>query len=302
MDLTLEKLLEVVTALPDPVFLLTEDGHYAAVFGGGDVNYYHDGSGLVGMSLYDVLPRKKAEAFMLQVKKALYENRTFTVEYGLAGEEVEGLDAEKGPRGEIWFEGRIQPLPFSIDGKRAVVWTARNITERFGLESQLRRMSETDELTGAYNRRKMLEELEVKFREFRRYGDATALLMLDIDHFKRVNDRHGHIAGDAVLRSTVQLCMEQLRDVDVFARFGGEEFVVLLPHTERKEAAETAERLRQRVADHTIEQEDKRINITISIGVSVLEQSDQGFESIIKRADDALYEAKHRGRNCIVVA
>jgi diguanylate cyclase (GGDEF)-like protein len=238
---------------------------------------------------------------MLQVKKALNENRTFTVEYGLAGEEVTGLDTEKGPRGEIWFEGRIQPLPFSIKGKRAVVWTARNITERFGLESQLRRMSETDELTGAYNRRKLLEELEVKFREFRRYGDPTALLMMDVDHFKRVNDKHGHIAGDTVLRSTVQLCMEQLRDVDVFARFGGEEFVVLLPHTELEEAAETAERLRQRVADHYFAHENRRISVTISIGVSVLDRQDQGFESIIKRVDDALYEAKHRGRNCVVV-
>lgn len=302
MNLTLEKLLAVVTALPDPVFILTESGHYAGIFGGGDPNYYHDGSGLVGSSLYDVLPRDKADWFMEQVEKSLREQRLCTVEYGLAGSDVEGLDTDRGPSGEIWFEGRIQPLPFQIEGERAVVWTARNITQRYQLEGQLRRMSEMDELTGTYNRRKLLEELEEKFREFRRYAYPTALLMIDIDHFKRVNDRYGHVAGDEVLRATARVCMAQLRDVDLLSRFGGEEFVVLLPHTGIEAALGTAERLRKAVEQNIVKQSGSDISVNITIGVSVMKDSDPGFESVIKRIDDALYEAKRAGRNRVSVA
>lgn len=256
----------------------------------------------MGKSLYDVLSRKKADWFMAYVGEALAEGRMLTVEYGLAGSDVEGLDTGMGPSGEIWFEGRIQPLPFLIDDQRAVVWTARNITLRHALESQLRQMSETDELTGVYNRRRLLEELEIKFREFRRYAEPTALLMFDIDRFKRVNDRYGHVAGDRALRAIARLCVTHLREVDLLARFGGEKFVVLLPHTDLEQARETAERLRQAVAETTIEHEGDHIRCTISVGVSTLCKSDHMYESVIKRIDGALYEAKRGGRNCVMVA
>lgn len=302
MNLTLEMLLSIVTALPDPLFILTENGQYAGVFGGGDRNYYHDGSGLVGSSLYDVLPRDKADWFLEQISQSLREQRMCTVEYGLAGSDVEGLDTEKGPSGEIWFEGRIQPLPFRIEGERAVVWTARNITRRHQLEAQLLRLSEIDELTGAYTRRRLMKELDLKFREFRRYAEPTALMMVDIDHFKQVNDEFGHVAGDQILQSTVHTCMQQLREVDLFSRFGGEEFVVLCPHTGEQEAREMAERLRQTVMQNAISLSGRKIHVTISIGVSLIREADQSFESVIKRIDDALYAAKDKGRNCVVVA
>lgn len=299
MELTLDKLLAVVTALPDPLFILTESGHYAGLFGGGDRNYYHDGSGLVGSSLYDVLPKEKADWFLGQIRRTLDENKMRTVEYGLSGNDVVGLDTEQGPSGEIRFEGRIQPLQFPINGERAVVWTARNITQRYQLELQLRYMSEVDDLTGAYNRRKLLEELEIKFSEFLRYGTPTSLLMLDIDHFKQVNDRYGHLAGDEVLRETVALCQQQLRDPDMFSRFGGEEFVVLLPQTKLAQAMGTAERLLCSVGKNVISSVSDELQVTISIGVSTLLESDRNFESVIKRIDDALYHAKRTGRNRI---
>jgi diguanylate cyclase (GGDEF)-like protein len=299
MNLTLDKLLAVVSALPDPVFILTESGKYAAIFGGGDVNYYHDGSGLAGSSLYDVLPADKADAFLAQVKKALREKRLIVTEYGLAGSDVEGLDTEHGPEGEIWFEGRVQPLPFLIDDEQAVVWTARNITQRYRLEEELRRRSETDELTGAGNRRKLIEELELKYREFRRYGTPLSLLMLDVDHFKRINDQYGHVVGDEVLRDLVDCCKQQLREVDLFSRFGGEEFVALLPHTGLDEASETAERLRQAIEQNVTPAGEATIQVTISIGVSTLGQEDRSYESVLTRIDDALYEAKRAGRNCV---
>lgn len=301
MELTFDKLLDIVSTLPDPLFIITESGHYAGIFGGGDRNYYHDGSGLVGASLYDVLPQDKAEWFIQQVSRTLQTNQLQIVEYGLAGSDVEGLDADKGPEGEIHFEGRIQTLPFLIDGERAVIWTAQNITQRYQLENQLRRMSEIDDMTGAYNRRKLLDELELRFREFLRYDTPTSLLMIDIDHFKAINDSHGHLTGDEVLRNMVSLCMSLLREPDLFSRFGGEEFVVLLPHTDLPQASETAERLRSAIARNVTRHNGREITITISVGVSCLKETDVNFESVIKRVDDALYVAKRAGRNCVRV-
>ena len=301
MNYTIQLLQELVTALPDPVFILTESGRYAAVFGGTDPRYYHDGSGLVGYKLHDVLPQEKADWFLEQIQISLKEQCLHTIEYGLAGPDVEGLDIARGPNGEIWFEGRIQPLSAPVEGERAVVWVARNITERYQMEAELRRLIDTDALTGVFNRRKLLEELAERFREFRRYGKSLALAILDVDHFKTINDRFGHLVGDDVLRQISRVCEEQLRDVDILARFGGEEFAVLLPNTDVAGARLTAERLRQAVEQNVVQLSKGNYCVTISIGVSGLRAADKGVVDVLKRADDALYQAKRAGRNRVVV-
>lgn len=146
----LDILLDMLSALPDPVFVLTESGRYAALIGGQDRQHYHDGAHLVDFSLYDVLPKAKADWFLEQINITLALNQLRIVEYGLAGTDVDGLDTQQGPEGEIWFEGRIQPLATPVNNERAVVWVACNITRRHQLEAQLQLLSETDELTGAY--------------------------------------------------------------------------------------------------------------------------------------------------------
>ena len=299
MNLDLELLREIVAALPDPVFVLTESGRYAAIVGGSDPEYYHDGSGLIGLRLHDVLPPEKADWFLTQIQSALQDNRLCVVEYGLAGADVDGLDAEGGPAGELWFEGRIQPLSPLVDGERAVVWVARNITRRHRLESELRLRSETDELTGAPNRRRLLAELRERFQEFHRYGHPVSVLMLDIDNFKRLNDRYGHVVGDRVLCELTRLCTEHLRSVDTLARFGGEEFAVLLPNTTVGEACRLADRLRQSIAESPMALDAETGSVTVSVGVSAVRAADPEVESVIKRADDALYAAKRAGRNRI---
>ncbi len=299
MELDIEKLLAISTALPDPVFILTESGHYAGLFGGGDRSYYHDGSGLVGASLYSVLPKEKADWFMAQIKLSITEDRMLTVEYGLSGADVEGIDSADGPSGEIWFEGRIQPLSFTVDGKRAVVWVARNITLRHQLEHQLRLMSERDELTGIFNRRRLFCELEKKYAEFCRYGTRSSLLMFDIDYFKAVNDRYGHVTGDTVLRVMAQQCEGLFRELDLFARFGGEEFAVLLPSTDMDAAVKLADRVRAEVESLEFVHEEQPFNITISVGIDSFRQGDASHEDVVKRTDDQLYSAKEEGRNRI---
>jgi diguanylate cyclase (GGDEF)-like protein len=302
MNSEIEQLQAVVGALPDPVFILTESGRYAGIVGGRDPRYYHDGSGLVGRTLFEVLPRDKADWFLKQIHRAIKEQCLQTVEYGLGGEDVDGLDTEKGPVGTLWFEGRVQPLQSLYDGERAVVWVARNITKRYELESKLRRLTELDELTGVYNRRKLLSELKIRFDEHQRYHAPTSLLMIDIDHFKMVNDRFGHLAGDEILSQFAQASLEQMRSVDQLARFGGEEFAAILPHTQLPEAENIAERLRNAIQE-TIKMPNGEVGaITTSIGIGEMTEGDMSEEDILRRADEALYLAKTGGRNRVVVS
>lgn len=136
LHLHTQHLETILAAFPDPVFILTRNGRYAAVYGGTDARYYHDGSGLVGKNLYDVLKPEKAEWFLGEIAKTLDTGGLHIVEYGLSGNDVLGLD-EKGPANVIWFEGRVQALDFLMDGEDAVLWVASNITHRITIEMQL---------------------------------------------------------------------------------------------------------------------------------------------------------------------
>jgi diguanylate cyclase (GGDEF)-like protein len=292
-------LLDMIAALPDPAFVLTESGRYVALLGGHDREHYHDGSHLVDFTLNEVLPADKAEWFLREIRQAIEQNCLRIVEYCLNGEEVSGLPRDHGPSGELWFEGRIQPLANPIMGEQAVVWVASNITERHQLQGRLQALSETDELTGVCNRRKLLAELEQAFAGFKRYNTPLALIIFDIDHFKSVNDQHGHIVGDQVLRELAQACQANLRTPDTLGRFGGEEFALVLPNTSLDAALYLAERLRLDCQQSTYGQGAEAVKITISIGVSTASTADRSTTDLLQRSDDALYQAKHAGRNSI---
>jgi diguanylate cyclase (GGDEF)-like protein len=178
----------------------------------------------------------------------------------------------------------------------------QEIALRHTLEERLAREATLDPLTGLANRRK-LEELATKsLAVARRHGRPLALLMMDIDHFKLINDRLGHHAGDAALTALADLCQRQLREEDTLARFGGDEFVVLLPHTGPDQALETAERLRAEVETFGRREGGPLPGLTISLGVSVFQPGDASFARLLARADAALYQAKARGRDRVCLA
>jgi diguanylate cyclase (GGDEF)-like protein len=162
----------------------------------------------------------------------------------------------------------------------------------------LKRLSETDPLTGTLNRRRFMELAERQLALGSRHGYPTSVLLIDFDHFKAVNDRFGHGGGDHVLQDATLAIGEALRDSDILARFGGEEFVVLLPHTATEGARLVAERimvtLRQRIFRH----DDQDIHVTVSIGGVGCSTSATPLDRMTSRADTLLYEAKHAGRNC----
>lgn len=170
------------------------------------------------------------------------------------------------------------------------------------LNDRLYQMATTDSLSGLANRRHFLRSARDLFNFHRSQGVPMALLMLDIDHFKQVNDRHGHAAGDEVIKAVASVLHDQLRDQDLVGRLGGEEFAMLLVSCDGEHAAEVAERLRQRVATLTIRHENAAIPVTISIGVAATQESESRIESALSRADQALYAAKAQGRNRVVSA
>lgn len=177
------------------------------------------------------------------------------------------------------------------------------IGERCRLEQELRIQASTDSLTGAANRRRWLELAEQEIGHARRHGQPLAVLMMDMDHFKLINDGHGHAAGDRVLVTFAQACREQLRSHDVLGRMGGEEFCVLLPATELEGAAEVGERIRQAAAALAILLEDSsRLPVSVSIGVALVTAADSGIDVALAKADLALYRAKQSGRNRVCVA
>lgn len=185
-------------------------------------------------------------------------------------------------------------------GRRFFIGIIRDITKRKQLEDDLRRMATTDAMTGIYNRRHFLELMIQEMHRAHRMLRPLALIMLDIDLFKRVNDSYGHAIGDEVIKSLTRACTSELREIDIFGRIGGEEFAILLPELRHEQGLEVAERLRRKIETLVIEANDKAIiHFTASMGVAVLEEDDRIPESFFARADAALYHAKKDGRNCV---
>lgn len=195
-------------------------------------------------------------------------------------------------------------IHFDADGKPVrLVGTNEDITERQALLDKLEVQATKDYLTGLSNRRHFLERGEVELAHVRRYGNTLSLLMLDVDHFKRINDTHGHKAGDIVLQKLSHILRDTLRTVDLIGRMGGEEFVVILPDADLQQAVEVAERLREIVAATDVMREGELpLHFTVSIGVVTLKEKDVSLDTMLNLADRALYEAKTTGRNKVCVA
>lgn len=179
-----------------------------------------------------------------------------------------------------------------------------DITQRKTMEEELRRLATTDSLTGVNNRRHFMEIAAMELERARRHFHPLSALMLDIDHFKSVNDAYGHAAGDEVIKTVARICQSMLRTGDAMGRLGGEEFALILPETSLEGAHVLADRLRHAVEQTAAKSQSGDIHFTASIGVAQLLAHDHLIEALLSRADDALYEAKRAGRNkvCLVDA
>ncbi|SFU74621.1 diguanylate cyclase (GGDEF) domain-containing protein [Halomonas korlensis] len=175
------------------------------------------------------------------------------------------------------------------------------IEERCQLEGQLRHLAATDDLTGVANRRRFFELAEHELKRAQRDKTPLALCMVDIDLFKRLNDRHGHAMGDLVLASVAACCQTVLRETDIIGRYGGEEFVIALPNADLNTATTIAERLRVAVAELSLPMIEEAASLSVTIGISHVKPGETWLDTAMLRADQALYQGKASGRNCVVV-
>ncbi|MCQ4312775.1 sensor domain-containing diguanylate cyclase [Pseudomonas stutzeri] len=225
----------------------------------------------------------------------------FDVDNDLAAQ-ITAANGQPKDRQAIRSDGSHFSAEFCIvsleDGSQ--VAEIRDVSDRKALEDELRTMATRDPLTGALNRRAFAERAEHELLRSNRQGAALCLAVFDLDHFKQINDQYGHAVGDQVLQQFSQLCQAQIRRTDPFARFGGEEFVLLLPDTDQKQATALLQRLRLSWAREIVKTSQGPLHSTVSIGLVQVDDT-APFERWFERADAALYQAKHAGRNRVEI-
>ncbi|MDX1800701.1 MAG: diguanylate cyclase [Marinobacter sp.] len=225
------------------------------------------------------------------IEEAIAAAESFSVEYPLTRRDGETV--------WVWESGRS----VEEDGQLIREGVILDITDRKELERELSNLATHDPLTGLFNRRETQRVLQEEIERAARYNRNLALLWIDLDHFKTVNDRYGHSSGDKALVTVCKRLAASIRQVDTFGRYGGEEFVLLLPEMGAKEAFETAERLRKLMADEPIMlDESTPLNLTLSIGISVFPHDGSTADDLCGAADTAMYAAKRAGRNQVCLA
>jgi diguanylate cyclase (GGDEF)-like protein/PAS domain S-box-containing protein len=198
---------------------------------------------------------------------------------------------------QVYLEVRSTPLSGRRGAALGRLVLLEDISERKRMEKELRRLAATDPLTGLANRRTLMDLGERELAHSRRHRRPLSMLMMDIDHFKQINDKYGHQQGDKVLKALAEACSRLLRQSDLMARVGGEEFAILLPDTPAANAMEVAERMRSSVTLLTTFDGQDLPHITISVGGATTTGDSDCLNSLLRRADDALYQAKAAGRN-----
>ncbi len=235
---------------------------------------------------------------VLQKNRGHYKTRSFlSVPLKIGDRTIGVLNLSDKVSGEVFTEDDLQLI--QSFASHAVVVLERNVL--YGQTEELKRLSITDPLTGLLNRRYFQERLEEEIARSRRHGRSLSLMMLDIDGFKTYNDTFGHPSGDRLLKLVSEAIMRTVRSMDIVARYGGDEFLVLLPETEPARAAQIAERIRGDVADVALEPGSTPargiVAVTVSIGIAGYPRNGATLEEIISQVDRALYQAKSRGKN-----
>ena len=290
------RLLAITENASSPITLKDLEGRYVMV---NDIFCKNRGvtrAETIGKTVYDIYANDVADTILAQDQAIIESGEAMQFE-------INPIEAD----GQLHtFISERFPV-FSANGKLTGVGGINtDITERKKLdaalrasEREMRLLAATDPLTGAKNRRSFFESGNQELARSKRYNRPLTILMMDIDHFKAVNDDYGHAAGDAVLKNIVNACREMLREQDILGRLGGEEFGIILPEIDIDTAYTIAERLRLQLMELETISEGKTIRITVSIGLGECEKDTPSLEEALGQADRALYKAKQEGRNCV---
>jgi diguanylate cyclase len=258
---------------------------------------------IIGHSIFDFFPNLNNESFSRSLKYVLnFGNYYFFSQklhhYLFPFKPVSSLAVDIEYMQQSCNMGQLVDEKSST---RYIYITVHDVTEIAVYEKNLIEMNTKDSLTGVYNRKFLENQLRNELKRFNRGLRPFGLIMLDIDFFKKINDTHGHLCGDYILKSLASSIVSSIRSTDIFARYGGEEFFCLLTETNIDSAAYLAENLRKVIENKAFTFQGTPIQITISLGVTAMRPEIQTSEVLLKRADDALYEAKRTGRNKVIV-
>lgn len=285
----LRRIQNAIDMLPSPIFIKDADCRYIACNRAFESYIGLPRAKIVGATVHDVAPPELA---------AIYEraDRDLLAAGGMQTYETNVRYADGNVHDVIFYKSVFYRADGEPDGISGVIL---DITARKNLENELALAAREDFLTGAVNLRTFYELADQEFARFKRTGAAFSLLVLDLDRFKQINDTFGHEAGDEALRSFVQAVRANLREQDILARAGGDEFRVLLPATPPDEAMVLAEKIREEVNRVRVQTPDGSVSLSTSAGLCRCHPRDTGIDDIVRRADAALYDAKAAGRNAV---
>ena len=283
------RLQATVDTMPVPVFIKDRERRYIACNKAFEAYIGRPASEIIGKTVYDVAPSEMAAIYEKADIEHLERGGTHTYETRVRYADGSSHDV-------VFHKAVFLDAAGQADG---IVGVMLDISERKALERRLEVLAATDFLTGVYNLRTFYELAHHELSRLARNGGQLALVVIDIDHFKEINDKLGHAAGDDALRRFVSVVGENLREQDIFARSGGDEFRLLLPDTTPDGAYLVAERIRQAVGQITISSPRGEVRLSISCGIARCDPGDDGLDQAAQHADDALYQAKAAGRNCV---
>jgi two-component system cell cycle response regulator len=285
-----QKLNGLIKALPNTTFVYDEEGNYLEIFSNEFRNLIAPIEEMLGKNIADFLPPELVKEKIDAIRSVIKTEQAKIFEYE--------LPFKDGKR--LWFEGRMVLMSKEKTGKAKVICVTTEITERVELYKKVENLAILDPLTNCFNRRHFIDLAEKEVYRAKRFVRPLALMIMDIDHFKHINDTYGHPSGDEVLKQLVELFHRELRSSDMIGRYGGEEFCVLFPETNTEGAYSTAERIRKSIENYLFHSESIYMKITISAGVACLDSMNKDnptLGDLFVAADKALYVAKTAGRN-----
>lgn len=281
---------DLIDVIPDPVYVKNADGSYI-IFNEAFIRYRQQPrEQLLGLKSRDLTTNPNVATTSESEDQRVIAGETILKEQ----------HATLPVTGEECFRIVSKRRCINVDGSPVIVGIDHYITEMRQAERELKRLAEEDALTGIANRRHFNIEATRALERAHRHGEALAIVMIDLDHFKHINDHYGHNVGDEVLREMSQRMRDSFRKSDLPGRWGGEEFIALLPHTTLETAQQVAERLRAQLADKPVSTSSGDIQVTLSGGIAQRQDADT-LEGLVGRADAALYRAKNSGRNRVMI-
>lgn len=297
MELTGDNLFHLMNFLDETIIIFSENGEYLKVMGANswaDTSHNED---FTGKTIQETLSADTAELFLSKITEALSAGTMISYEYQISDIYRVGISNGGNTKNTRFFRAKIVPAEY--EGRKCAVWIAYDITEMRNLEVRYSNSVIEDPVTGVFNRRYIFKELNKFFQRFMRGSSVYSVIIVNLDHSEKLSDTYGTEVSERMMNSFIGLMKSALRNTDLFANSGNEDFLVLLPDTPSNGAALMAERLRSAIANNIFEMDGEQFKMTASFGCSEVSEKDSSYDNLINRAEIALYQAKHSGGNTV---